>query len=117
MDDILKKKNIIIFFFMNGCPYCDETKPAWEELKKHNMNKGIEFIEIEKDQIPPKMSEELQINGFPHFVKIDKKGKKKAVSGSKTTLDKLSTALFGKSGGRSRRFRRRVRKTLRHRRS
>ena len=115
MDDILKKKNIIIFFFMNGCPYCEETKPAWEELKNHH--KYIEFIEIEKDQIPPKMSEELQINGFPHFVKIDKKGKKKAVSGSKTTLDKLSTALFGKSGGRSRRFRRIVRKTLRHSRS
>ena len=100
---------------MNGCPYCEETKPAWEQLKNHH--KDIEFIEIEKDQIPSGMSEELQINGFPHFVKIDKKGKKKSVSGSKTTLEKLSTALFGKSGGRSRRFRRRVRKTFRCRRS
>ena len=117
LEEILKKKNVIIFFFMNGCPYCEETKPAWEELKQRDAKKGIEFIEIESKNVSPMQQKELSIDGYPHFIKIDEKGKKKKVSGSKNSLEKLSDALFSTGGRRTRRFRRRVRKTLRRRRS
>jgi thiol-disulfide isomerase/thioredoxin len=113
LDSILKKKNIIIFFFMNGCPYCEQTKPAWDELK--HKTKGMQFIEIESQEVPTDKRTELGIEGYPHFIKIDKKGKRKSVSGSKPTADALSKALFSKAGGRrnTKRFVRRVRKTLR----
>jgi len=116
LDSLLEKPNIIIYFFMNGCPYCEKTKPVWDEFK--SKQKGFEFAEIESDQIPDSKKNELGISGFPHFLMIKNK-KRKAVSGSKSTLKELKDAfsLGSFSGGRSRRFRRRVRKTLRRRRT
>jgi thiol-disulfide isomerase/thioredoxin len=117
LEEVLKKKNIIIFFFMNGCPYCEKTKPFWDELKKRDSGK-YEFAEIESQEVSDEKAKELGIKGYPHFIKIDSQGKKKGVSESKTSLGELSSALFGSKGGRrTRRFRRRVRKTLRSRRS
>lgn len=116
LDGLLEKKNIIIYFFMNGCPYCEETKPVWDEFK--SKQKGFEFAEIESNQVPDEKKNSLGISGFPHFLMI-KNGKRKAVSGSKSTLKELKNAfsLGTFNGGRSRRFRRKVRKTLRRRRS
>ena len=101
---------------MIGCPYCEKTKPIWNEFK--SQQKGFEFAEIEASQVPDEQKNSLGISGFPHFIMI-KNGKKKAVSGSKSTVKELKSAfnLGTFSGGRSRRFRRRVRKTLRSRRS
>jgi thiol-disulfide isomerase/thioredoxin len=116
LDSLLEKKNIIIYFFMIGCPYCEKTKPVWDEFK--SKQKGFEFAEIESDEVPDEKKNSLGISGFPHFLMI-KNGKRKAVSGSKSTLKELKNAfsLGTFSGGSSRRFRRRVRKTLRRRRA
>ena len=116
LNKLLEKPNIIIYFFMIGCPYCEKTKPVWDEFK--SQQKGFEFAEIESSQVPDEQKNSLGISGFPHFIMI-KNGKKKSVSGSKSTLKELKNAfsLGTFSGGRSRRFRRRARKTLRRRRS
>ena len=116
LDSLLEKPNIIIYFFMRGCPYCEKTKPVWDEFK--SQQKGFQFAEIEASDVPDNKKTELEISGFPHFT-IIKNRKRKAVSGSKSTLKELKDAfsLGTFSGGRSRRFRRRVRKTLRRRRT
>jgi thiol-disulfide isomerase/thioredoxin len=116
LNKLLEKPNIIIYFFMIGCPYCEKTKPVWDEFK--SQQKGFEFAEIESSQVPDEQKNSLGISGFPHFIMI-KNGKKKSVSGSKSTLKELKNAfsLGTFSGGRSRRFRRRARKTLRRSRS
>ena len=119
LDALLEKKNIIIYFFMIGCPYCEKTTPIWNEFK--SKQKGFEFAEIESADIPSNKKDELGIQGYPHFVKIDSKGKRKKVSGSKSSLEELSGALLGKAGGSrrriSRKFRNRIRKTRRFRRT
>lgn len=101
---------------MIGCPYCEKTKPVWDEFK--SKQKGFEFAEIESGEVPDEKKNSLGISGFPHFLMI-KNGKRKAVSGSKSSLKELKNAfsLGTFSGGSSRRFRRRVRKTLRRRRA
>lgn len=101
---------------MNGCPYCEQTKPVWDDLKKRDAGK-FKFAEVESADVPREKSIELGITGYPHFVKIDDRGNKKKVSGSKDSLKKLSDALFTKGGRRTLRFRRRIRKTSRFRRS
>jgi glutaredoxin len=115
LDEALNQTNIIIYFFMIGCPHCEKTKPVWDQFKKEDPE--YKYVEIESADVPDEKKSELGIEGFPHFLKIDSKGKKKSVSGSKSTVQELKNAfkLFG--GRRSRRFRRRVRKTLRRRRA
>lgn len=120
LDSFLKKRNIIIYFFMIGCPYCEKTTPLWNELK--DKHKEIEFVEVESQNITPEKKEELEIEGYPQFLKINKDGKKKKVKGSKDTLQQLEKELelgkfFGGRRRRSRRFRNRIRKTRRFRRT
>jgi len=120
LDSFLKKRNIIIYFFMIGCPYCEKTTPLWNELK--DKHKEIEFVEVESQDITPEKKEELEIEGYPQFLKINKNGKKKKVKGSKDTLQQLEKELelgkfFGGRRRRSRRFRNRIRKTRRFRRT
>jgi thiol-disulfide isomerase/thioredoxin len=120
LDSFLKKRNIIIYFFMIGCPYCEKTTPLWNELK--DKHKEIEFVEVESQDITPEKKEELEIEGYPQFLKINKDGKKKKVKGSKDTLQQLEKELelgkfFGGRRRRSRRFRNRIRKTRRFRRT
>jgi thiol-disulfide isomerase/thioredoxin len=120
LDSFLKKRNIIIYFFMIGCPYCEKTTPLWNELK--DKHKEIEFVEVESQDITPKKKEELEIEGYPQFLKINKDGKKKKVKGSKDTLQQLEKELelgkfFGGRRRRSRRFHNRIRKTRRFRRT
>jgi len=98
LESLLKKQNIIIYFFMIGCPYCEKTKPIWDEFK--SQQKGFEFAEIESADVPDEKKNSLGISGFPHFIMI-KKGKRKAVSGSKSTVQELKNAfsLGSFSGG------------------
>ena len=91
LDSFLKKRNIIIYFFMIGCPYCEKTTPLWNELKEKH--KEIEFVEVESQDITPEKKEKLEIEGYPQFLKINKDGKKKKVKGSKDTLQQLEKEL------------------------
>jgi thiol-disulfide isomerase/thioredoxin len=98
LDQALNQKNIIIYFFMIGCPHCERTKPIWEEFKQEP---GYKYIEIEAQDVPDEKKTELGIQGFPHFLLIDSKRKRKSVSGSKSSVQELKDAfsLGSFSGG------------------
>mgnify|MGYP001557533460 CR=1 FL=1 len=32
----LKQGNIIILYYMNGCPACEDFKPTWDDFVKKN---------------------------------------------------------------------------------
>jgi thiol-disulfide isomerase/thioredoxin len=120
---VMKEMPIIIFFHADWCGHCQRTMPHWKSLvsKKSDYGLGdIKMISIESEAIP----DDAGVTSFPHFRKVDKKGKATDIMGEKRSVEELAKALGlkVKSGGRllrrtrrnhSRRLRRRVRKTLR----
>ena len=114
MSEALKNDNIVVYFFMIGCPYCEKTKPYWEELKK-NLPPNMKHAEIESNDVDDELEKTVHINGFPHFV-IKKDGKQKEVSGSKNSTKELADSLgikLKKGGSRSLHRRRRSRRSRR----
>jgi glutaredoxin len=105
------KKPRVIYYYMEGCPYCEKTNPQWEYLKSRGY--PYEFIKIERDQIPSQLSD--KIRGFPQF-HIVEAGRTRVVQGSRDSNEELEQALKlrrGKAYGgrlRTRRRRRTVRK-------
>jgi thiol-disulfide isomerase/thioredoxin len=65
LKSLMKKKGVVIFFFMDGCGHCEATRPAWEELSRSGI--PLEFAEVESSVVSP----ELGIRGFPHFHLVD----------------------------------------------
>ena len=66
--DSLKYKNkpVIVFVYMNGCPYCDNMKPAWNSFKESNT---ISTIEVNHELLNTLMTKDSSIfkpaNSFP----------------------------------------------------
>lgn len=108
--ECMKTPNMVVFFYMEGCPHCEGMKDIWEEYMKKHSDKS--FAKIETSAVP----DELAISGFPHFVSISKTGKKKSSPGSKKSVKELedSLSMLGSSRRRtrSRKLRRRTRKRL-----
>jgi hypothetical protein len=88
----------VIYFFMEGCPYCLKTDKPWSELKIP----GYKKYKVEVAAIP----DELDVHGFPQFSIREKTGLR-IVKGSQETVEKLKKALGVKSFGGTRRLRRR----------
>ena len=118
VEALMRKKGVVIFFFMEGCSHCEATRPAWEQLSQSGL--PYEFAEVESAAVSPQFG----IQGFPHFHMKEKSGKVVKVDGEKTTKDDLAKALGIKviripkllrrtRRGNARRFIRRIRKTLR----
>lgn len=117
LKQFMKKKGVVIFFFMDGCGHCEATRPAWMDLSHSGL--PLEFAEVESAVVSP----EFGVQGFPHFHLVDAKGRVKKVDGAKTSKAELANSLgltkrvvlrprTTRRGG-ARRLRRRVRKTLR----
>jgi len=101
---LLKTRPLLVLFFMDGCPHCEENKPAWEEAKK---KAGVPTAEIEASATP-----EEEATGFPTMKFKSKKGTKE-ISGQKESGDEILEELdvpkkSSVSGGRRLRSRRRV---------
>lgn len=120
---LIEKPNTIIFFYMKGCPYCLDSEPYWNELKK-KYRKDFKCYKVESKDVDSSLKEILGLTGFPHFL-INKNGKKINSSGSKESLKDLEDGLqLSKSsdgtrrrqlfGGRRRRSRK-LRNTIRKR--
>lgn len=117
IDELLKAPNMIIFFYMDGCPHCDQVRPFWDELTRSLQ--PDEVAEVESAAVSSKLRKKKNIEGFPHFV-IRKDGVERASPGSKATKAELAKSLgISTTGGfrrftrrRARRLRRRIRKTL-----
>lgn len=82
---------VAIFFYMNGCPHCENMQGPWKNLaKKHS---GIKFVKIEQTNTP----DHLGITGFPQFITVEKGKQKKSVGGEMLEKD-LEKKLFGSNG-------------------
>ena len=92
----------VVYYFMEGCPYCEKTTPLLQKIKK--MKYPYKFYDVETSNIP----EEFGIHGFPQFHIREKDGSVRVVEGSRETVKELQDALkLKKSGGGLKRTRRR----------
>lgn len=103
------KQPVLVLFFMDGCPHCEQNKPAWDEAKKTANASGIKTAEIEASATP----ESSGVSGFPTM-----KYNGKEISGKKDSGDEIIKELDVpvKSGGRRGASRSRVGGTRRMRR-
>ena len=106
--ELLKSSGVNVFFFyLDGCGHCEAMKQPYADIQKETPS--MKFYRIESAYVP----EELGINGFPEFRKIQN-GKQVVSASGEMTKDELKKKLLG--GGRKRTARRRTRR-LRSRRS
>lgn len=88
----------VVFYFMEGCPACEATWPAWKKAKK-SLGK---VKEVESKQVPMGKN----VNSFPTFVIEDGSGMEiKRVEGRQTTPKELLKALGMKKKSYTRRRR------------
>ena len=110
---MLKKRPILVLFFMNGCHHCAENQPAWDAAKK---KVGGNVVEIESSAVP----DSAGVQGFPTMKYIDASGKT-TETGKKQSGDEIIQALGVPTKGGLRRRRSLRRRThrrnrkLRHR--
>ena len=102
----MKGKNpIVIFFYMAGCPYCERTMPAWNDVA----SKGLPytFAQVESEHVPA----DTGITGFPHFMARHSGGSVTVSDGSKSSASEIESSLNlkPKLGGRRRNKRRTTR--------
>lgn len=104
-----EKEPMVVFFYMEGCPHCEKTKPAFDDAETGDLPK----IEVEASATP----EEAEVSGFPTLKKIDKEGKEVTTTGEKTESKEIEKELEIEvpedtpkkdKGGRRRRSRRRT---------
>lgn len=101
--ELLKKRPLLVLFFMDGCGHCEANKPAWEEAKKMA---DVDTAEIESEAVP-----ENEANGFPTMKYMSNDGVK-TISGQKESGEEIMDELKvpkKSSGGRRRRLRSRRR--------
>jgi thiol-disulfide isomerase/thioredoxin len=62
----VSKKNELIYFTMDGCPWCEKFNPTWKQLKKSYGNK-LNMIKINRQQ-HPELVEEFGVQSFPTII-------------------------------------------------
>ena len=78
----------VIFFFMNGCPHCDRTWPAWDKAKGQ-LRKVADVEEKESREVSP----EDGVSSFPTFVVRKGDTEVKRVEGAQESPVKLIRVL------------------------
>ena len=73
----LKRRPLLVFFYMEGCSHCEVTRPHWDEMKKKNIH--IPAVEIESANVPW----DERVTGFPTMKFKPLKGKERVTSGEK----------------------------------
>ena len=101
----LKRRPLLVLFYMNGCSHCEANKPMWDEMKRKHVH--IPVVEIESANVPP----EEHVSGFPTMKFKPAKGRERVLSGQQE-----SAAIIAKKLGLDRRAgtRRRPRRLSRH---
>ncbi len=74
------KKGKVIYYYMNGCPHCEEMDPVWAEFIKKSEVKAYDVDKIEsKDSRKP-----ADVVAFPTIHMVDAAGKVKEYEGPRT---------------------------------
>jgi len=61
-----KKLNDLIYFTMDGCPWCEKFNPTWSNLNKL-YDKKINMIKINRNK-NPELVEEFDVQSFPTII-------------------------------------------------
>jgi len=90
MVHLARKKNILARFVMNGCTYCEQSQPEWDNFtSKYSGNLALAEIESSflthfQQMMAPRVN--IQVNGFPTILQIKSRDVKRVLS-----LQKLKT--------------------------
>ena len=102
---MLRKRPVLVLFYMIGCPHCQANEKAWKEAKRKVGGK-VSVVEVDADATP----DSAGVSGFPTMRYIDETGKQTETSGAKDSGDEILTELKVEApalGGRRRRTGRR----------
>lgn len=82
--------NMLVYFYMNGCPHCDRFSPEWDKFSK---GAKIKTKKVEAGEMSPE-HQKLGIDGFPTVMLLGPKGPKK-YTGERTAgaLNKFISSL------------------------
>jgi len=75
LDQLRQKQNIIVRFVMNGCGWCEQTQPMWNDATRHKLSPNDAFAEVESnflEQFKQSMSprKDFNVRGFPTIMII-----------------------------------------------
>ena len=96
----------VIFFFMNGCPHCERTWPAWDKAKA-SLRKVADVSEKESKEVSPTDG----VSSFPTIVVLKGASEVKRIEGARENPKQLIKEI----GLRTSRSRSRGRRTYRRR--
>lgn len=100
-----KQRPRVIFFFMNGCPHCERTWPAWDKAKGQ-LRKVADVEEKESAEVSPNDG----VSSFPTIVVMKGDSEVKRVEGARESPKQLMKELgLRRSSTRGRRTHRRGR--------
>lgn len=105
VEKTLKRRPLLVLFYMNGCSHCEANKPMWDEFKKKHIHIPVE--EIESANVP--RSE--RVTGFPTMKFKPKRGRERVISGQQESAGEIERKLglvHSLTRRRSRRLSRRV---------
>lgn len=83
----LKRRPLLVLFYMNGCSHCEANKPKWDEMKRKHGHIPVE--EIESAEVPP----EEHVSGFPTMKFKPAKGRERVVTGQQESAEVLARKL------------------------
>jgi len=76
LQQLQQKKNMAVRFVMNGCHWCEQTQPMWDDAtKRASLSSNDAMAEIESsflDHFKQSMSDrqDFSIQGFPTIIMI-----------------------------------------------
>lgn len=117
------KKDLYVFVYMTGCPYCEPIHPIWEQLEKDLKKEDVKLAKLEKDNAS-QIKEIGLIDSYPTFLFIDKEHKKRKEepdrdyeSLKKWVLSPRKHKKHSKGGSKKKKSKRKTRKTRKSRKS
>jgi hypothetical protein len=105
----LKRRPLLVLFYMDGCMHCEANKPKWDEFTKKHPNIPVE--EIESANVP---SSE-RVNGFPTMKFKPRRGRERVISGQQQSASEIERKFGLINSLTRRRSRRRSRHVSRRR--
>jgi len=85
----LKRRPLLVLFYMDGCSHCISTLPHWKEMAKKYPK--CEAIQIESSMV--EMSGEKGVNGYPTMKFKPKKGRERVLSGEQGSASEIARKL------------------------